>query len=125
MTQACRGAAVSAEKAALIAKTLGEQVENLFILTKVRRPLSNKTVLEHHRFIHTVLDQAEREMLVPYNAAAKASPPSVERKPPEYFQPEERRHRERTASIARPSFLTLCAKCAPGGDFLILIYPES
>lgn len=89
VTQSCRGAAVSAEKAALIAKVLGEQVENLFTLTRLQRPLSNKTVLEHHRFIHTVLDQAEREMLVPYNAAAKASPPSVERKPPEYFQPEQ------------------------------------
>ena len=64
VTQSCRGAAVSAEKAALISKVLGEQVENLFTLTRLQRPFSNKTVLEHHRFIHTVLVQAEREMLV-------------------------------------------------------------
>lgn len=89
VTLACRGETISGEKAAAIATALGEDVESLFTMTQSRKPLSNKTVLEHHRFIHTVLDQAEREMLVPYNAAAKASPPSVSRRTPDYFQPEE------------------------------------
>jgi len=68
---------------------LGAEIESLFTLTQSRKPLSNKTVLEHHRFIHTVLGQAEKEMLVPYNAAAKATPPAASRKAPEYFQPEQ------------------------------------
>lgn len=89
VTQACRGETISGEKAAAIATVLQEPTEELFTLTQNLKPLSNKTVLEHHRFIHTVLDQAEREMLVPYNAAAKASPPSVSRKTPNYFQPNE------------------------------------
>lgn len=89
VTLACRGETIRGEKAAAIAAALGEDAESLFTMTQSRKPLSNKTVLEHHRFIHTVLDQAEREMLVPYNAAAKASPPSVSRKTPDYFQPEE------------------------------------
>lgn len=52
-------------------------------------PLAPKTVDSYHRFISTVLAQAEREMLVPYNAAAKAVPPKLEHKEPNYFQPEE------------------------------------
>jgi integrase len=35
-----------------------------------------------------VLDQAEKEMLVPYNAASKASPPKTKQKEVNYFQPE-------------------------------------
>ena len=51
-------------------------------------PLSNKTILEHHRLISTILAQAEKEMLVPYNAASKATPPRTAKKDPNYFQPE-------------------------------------
>ena len=52
-------------------------------------PLSVKTVLEHHRLISTVLKEAEREMIVQYNAAAKAKPPKLPQKEAETFQPEE------------------------------------
>ena len=86
---ACRGEVITARKAESIAQALGEQVKNLFTVTKSGKPLSGKTVLEYHRFLHTVLDQAEREMLVPYNAAAKATPPAVRNKEPNYFQPEQ------------------------------------
>lgn len=51
--------------------------------------LSPKTILEHHRLIHTILSQAEKEMLVPYNAAAKATPPKAAKSDPNYFQPEQ------------------------------------
>lgn len=64
-------------------------MKEYFEVYQETRPLSGKTALEYHRFIHTVLAQAEREMLVPYNAAAKATPPAVTRKEPEYFQPEQ------------------------------------
>lgn len=50
------------------------------------RALSNKTILEHHRIISTIFSQAEKEMLVPYNPASKATPPKVERKEANYFQ---------------------------------------
>lgn len=41
--------------------------------------LSAKTILEHHRLISTVLDQAEKESLVPFNVASKATLPKQER----------------------------------------------
>jgi integrase len=33
--------------------------------------------------------QAEKEMLIPYNPAAKATPPKAQRKEPDYYQPEQ------------------------------------
>ena len=53
------------------------------------RPLSAKTVLEHHRLISTVLDQAEKEGLVPFNVARKAMLPKAHQKEVNYFQPEQ------------------------------------
>lgn len=51
--------------------------------------LSAKTILEHHRLIHTVLEQAVKEGLVPFNVASRATLPKVERKDPDYLQPGE------------------------------------
>ena len=51
--------------------------------------LSPKTILEHHRLIHTVLDQAEREGLVPFNVASRATLPKIQKKEVNYFQAEE------------------------------------
>lgn len=51
--------------------------------------LSAKTILEHHRLISTVLDQAVKEGLVPFNVAAKATLPKVTKKEVNYFQPEQ------------------------------------
>nr|CRY98067.1 hypothetical protein [uncultured prokaryote] len=51
--------------------------------------LSAKSILEHHRLISTVLDQAEKESLVPFNVAGKATLPKQERHEVTYFQPEQ------------------------------------
>ncbi|OUP62928.1 hypothetical protein B5F12_09165 [Pseudoflavonifractor sp. An176] len=51
--------------------------------------LSAKTILEHHRLISTVLEQATKEGLVPFNVASRATLPKVERKEVNYFQPEQ------------------------------------
>lgn len=48
--------------------------------------LSNKTIVEHHRLIRTILNQAEKEMLVPYNAASKASPPKIKKTEANYLE---------------------------------------
>lgn len=89
VTTACRGEKISQVKAEQIAKAIGMKATDLFKIERETKPLSAKSILEYHRFIHTVLDQAEREMLVPYNAASKASPPKTTQKAVNYFQPEE------------------------------------
>lgn len=84
-----RGQSIQRSTAEAIARAMGGKLESIFDITVKSTPLSPKTVLEHHRLISTVLGQAEKEMLVPYNAAAKATPPKVDRKEPNYFQPED------------------------------------
>ena len=85
---AVKGEPIREDKAEAIAKAMGKKVAEVFKVEKNNDPLSDKTVLEHHRLISTILTQAEKEMLVPYNAAAKATPPRVEKNDPNYFQPE-------------------------------------
>ncbi len=51
--------------------------------------LSAKTILEHHRLISTVLEQAVKEGLVPFNVAGRAMLPKAEHKEVNYFQPEQ------------------------------------
>lgn len=64
-------------------------MNKLFSLEQDTTPLSAKTLLAYHRLIHTILHEAEREMLVVYNAASKATPPKDVQKSPNYFQPEQ------------------------------------
>lgn len=84
-----RGDRIMAETALKVATALQVPLESLFTIEKHDKPLSQKSILEHHRLIRTILAQAEKEMLVLYNAASKAAPPKVERKIPNYFQPEQ------------------------------------
>lgn len=51
--------------------------------------LSAKTVLEHHRLISTVLEQAVKDCFIPFNIASRAILPKVTHKEVSYFQPEE------------------------------------
>lgn len=85
---AVKGEPIKEDKALAIAKAMGKKVDEVFRVEKNMEPLADKTILEHHRLISTILAQAEKEMLVPYNAAAKATPPRTKKKDPNYFQPE-------------------------------------
>lgn len=62
---------VSYAKAEAVCKALNCNMEKLFKIHKDNRPLSEKTVLEHHRLISAILTYAEKEMLIPYNSASK------------------------------------------------------
>ena len=85
---AVKGESIKIEKAQAIAQAMEKKVDEVFRVEKNMEPLADKTILEHHRLISTILAQAEKEMLVPYNAAAKATPPRTTKKDPNYFQPE-------------------------------------
>ena len=89
VTAACQKNRIALTTADAIARVLGKDVTELFEIEEEKAQLSNKTILEHHRLIHTILAQAEKEMLVQYNAAAKATPPKVAKKEVNYFQPED------------------------------------
>lgn len=70
-----KGEAILRVKAEQIAKAAGIPFDRLYTVDQRNEPLSSTSVLAYHRFIHVVLAQAEKEMLVPYNAADKATPP--------------------------------------------------
>jgi len=89
ITAATRGDPIRVKSAEAIADALGYSLKELFKIQENSTPLSAKTILEHHRLISSILAQADKEMLVPYNAAAKASPPIVRRTSPDYYQPDE------------------------------------
>ena len=65
------GKSVSEQAAEKICKALSVPIGKLFKVEQDSRPLSEKTILEHHRLISTILAYAEKEMLVQYNAAEK------------------------------------------------------
>ena len=84
-----RGDPVIYANAEKLANLLGYSVSELFVVEDKFKPLSDKTILEHHRLISMIMAMAEKELLVPYNPAAKATPPKVSKKEADYFQPEE------------------------------------
>lgn len=88
VSAASRGTPIREDKAVAIAKAMGKKMDEVFSIEKNDEPLAEKTILAYHRLISIVLAQAEKEMLVPYNAAAKATPPKATKKGPNYFQPE-------------------------------------
>lgn len=86
---AVKGKPVNLEAARAISEALGRSLDKTFTVEKNSRTLSPKTVLEHHRLISTVLDQASKEGLVPFNVASKTTLPKVQKKEVNYFQPEQ------------------------------------
>jgi len=68
---------------------LDVSTENLFAVEINNEPLSVKTILEHHRLISTVLKQAEKEMIVMFNAASRATPPKLSQSEATTLQPED------------------------------------
>lgn len=84
-----KGRPILKENAEKIAKAAGIPFDKLFADGEKTDPLSSTSVLAYHRFIHIVLAQAEKEMLVPYNAASKATPPPKEKTEVGTFQTSE------------------------------------
>lgn len=88
VSTAARGNPIQEAKAQAIAEAMGKKLGEVFTVEQNMEPLADRTVLAYHRLISIILSQAEKEMLVPYNAAAKATPPKADKKAPNYFQPE-------------------------------------
>lgn len=91
ITSLCKGNRIQAQCAERLADALEMDKAALFSFQVSTKPLAEKTVLEYHRLIASILAQAEKEMLVPYNAAEKVvnKPKSACSHLVNYFQPEE------------------------------------
>lgn len=79
------------DNAEKISNALGVPCKKLFRIEKDNRPYSNKTICEYHRLISTILRNADKEMLIPFNPANKATPPKVNlrKRKPNYFDIED------------------------------------
>ena len=80
---------VATDTANKLCSSLGIPLEKLFCVHTEPRTLSYSTIIRYHQCIRAILGRAEKEMLVEYNAAEKATPPSSHRKELESFSPEE------------------------------------
>ncbi len=84
----CRGQQITRKNAAIIERHLGRK--DLFKIVGNDAPLSPGTIRDYHSVIYAVLAQAEREMIIPYNPAEKATlPPKSRVRPSESLQPEQ------------------------------------
>lgn len=83
------GDSVAVKTAEKVISPLGKTVDQLFTIKYDQTPLSPKTILEHHRLISTIMTQAEKEMIIPFNPARRATPPKQDNKEAESLQPEE------------------------------------
>ena len=86
LAKMCRGEHCDYDLAMRSAKLLGAKFNSLFREEKQTEPLSANTIHHYHNMISMILAQAEREMIIPYNSATKASPPKVIRKEPNFMQ---------------------------------------
>ena len=82
------GEAVTVNSAEALSRALGYPMKTLFSLEDRIEPYAEKTILEYHQLISSVLSVAEKEMIVPYNAAKKAEKPSSDTKEAEFYEPE-------------------------------------
>ena len=89
ISNACKGERILQSKAEIIAKAVGKPITKLFILSHDSSPLSAKTILEYHRLISIVFKQADKEMIIPYNPAEKATPPKAKHRKVNFFEIEQ------------------------------------
>lgn len=51
--------------------------------------LSSKTVLEYHRLLSTIFNEAKKQHIISFNPAEDVTPPKSHKKAPNYYQPDE------------------------------------
>lgn len=89
---AIKGRSVSQNTAEKIASAFNMSADDMFSIQRNMKPLSNKTIREHHRVIHSVLEMAVKENLIPYNPAARALPPKSIAPKADYLEIEQVTH---------------------------------
>ena len=95
ITAACKqGNHISIETAVKIAEGLDLPLEKIFQVHAETGGLSSKTILHHHRLISTILAQATRDRLVPFNIADKnyMKAPKLEHHEADFLDDEQAKH---------------------------------
>jgi integrase len=78
------------ETAEKVAAAMGVQFSTFFKAEKATsETLSPTTIHHHHKTISTILEQATKEGLIPFNPAERATAPKQQKHEPEFFEVEE------------------------------------
>lgn len=77
MERVKKGKLIRISLAQRISKTLDYPFSRLFRIVEDERPLSNQSIMGCHMLISTILGQAEKEMLIPFNPAHRATVPRL------------------------------------------------
>lgn len=85
----CKGQSISRKSADAISAILQKPYSELFRLEDNTLEISHNTIRRMHNFISVVFSQAEKEMLITFNPASKATPPKEFYDAPNYFQPDQ------------------------------------
>jgi integrase len=89
VVRACLGRNIDTKSAESISNVLNTPPEKIFTFLTDNSPLSSRTIRDYHKFISSILREAEKEMIIPYNPANKARPPKLGVYKPNYFQIED------------------------------------
>lgn len=94
ISAACRSEHISIESAKKIATAFDRKAENLFEIHSETTGLSAKTILHYHRLISSILAQATRDRLVPFNVADHnyMKAPKLEQSEAAFLDEEQARH---------------------------------
>jgi len=95
ITTACKdGSHVNIDTAEKIANALNLPTKKVFTLHEGTGGLSSKTILHHHRLISTILAQATRDRIVPFNIADKnyMKAPKLEHTEAAFLDDEQAKH---------------------------------
>lgn len=92
ITRLCTGFPIRADGVESIAKVLNVPQNALFDYQKDDTPLSGRSVRECHTFISGIMEQAVKEMLIPFNPASRATAPKSDMPKRNYFQPDDIDH---------------------------------
>jgi len=89
VTNACMGRPISIDSANKICGALDKRLEDLFEVHISEEKLSPKTISHHAKLIGVILSQAEKEMIVKYNAYTRSQVPKCGSHEADYFEIDE------------------------------------
>lgn len=89
IANACAGKTIAVDSANKIATALEMQTDELFDVHISEEKLSPKTVSHHAKLIGVILSQAEKEMLIKFNAYTRSQIPKAGSHEADYFETDE------------------------------------
>lgn len=89
ITRALKGENITGRSAEKLSRALDSKLSSCFSPAGAPKPLSQNTILHHHRLISAILQDAVEWQLILSNPADRVKPPKVDKKPIQHYNEEE------------------------------------